>query len=638
MKRLTLLLWCCCALSAAARGAETNKVTARAEKVTLFTAGAQVTRSGETMLPAGVSEVVFTGLSPYLDEKSLQVAAKGDFTVTAVNRRCNYTDSVAWTARKSEIEAEYREIDRESDALDDAQGIAAAEIEMLHTNCSVAGRTEATSLAAIRELNEYYAARLEKLKGRLREIARRKQELKARRTALGQEMKQLGGRPKKPMSEVVVKVDARKACRASFTLNYYVEGAGWYPTYDIRSDGLASPVTVAYRANVYQNTSEEWTDVALTLSSSNPSTGSVAPELIPYRLDYGVAAPRYDDRTDGSEANGFVVAASDGKPLIGASVQVLGTSLSTVTDSDGYFSITMPAGAKGLKFCYVGMKPQARYATAGMTLAVRMQDDPRQLNETVVTAYGAAPKSALTGSSKAYSASFDFAEFDEEVVKSVEVMEEAKSMSHDVERRQTAMGYEFEIRRPYTIPSDGKSVAAEIGLYTLPATYLYECSPRADRDAFLTAAVTGWEKLNLLEGEAGVYFENMFVGKSILSPGVQSDTLAFAMGRDRGIVVQRTRENYYRSRRTIGSSQTQEVTWRISVRNTRTESVALRLRDQIPVSSNDEITVSVEELSGGRADASGIVTWDIALAPGEQRDILLSYKVRSPKNRNLSVE
>ncbi|MDE6778464.1 MAG: mucoidy inhibitor MuiA family protein [Alistipes sp.] len=629
MKRLTLLLWCLCAAVSAVCGAETNKVTTRAEKVTLFTSGAQVTRSGAVSLPAGVSTVIFTGLSPYLDEKSLQVAGRGDFTVTAVERRCNYADSAAWTVRKREIESACQDIARESSELAAAQEVVDAEIEMLRTNCSVAGRTEATSLAAIRELTEYYASRLEKLKARSREITHKQQTLKERRAALDDRMRQLGGRPKSPASEVVVRVDARKACLASFTLNYYVKGAGWYPTYDIRSDGLASPVTVAYRANVYQNTREDWTDVALTLSSSNPSTGSVVPVLTPYRLDYGVAAPRYDDRTDGSEVSGVVVAASDGEPLTGVTVQVPGTTVGTATDVDGRFSITMPGRADRLRFSYVGMKSKTLRADAGSTLAVRLEEDATQLDEVVVTAYGSARKAAVTGK---VGTSFDFAEFDEETAV------EANSMSHDVERRQTAMGYEFEIRRPYTIPSDGKSVAAEIGLYTLPATYLYECSPRADRDAFLTAAVTGWERLNLLDGEASVYFENMFVGKSILSTDVQSDTLSFSMGRDRGIVVQRTRENYYRSRRTIGSSQTQEVAWRISVRNARAESVALKLCDQIPVSTNDAITVAVDELSGGRADASGIVTWDIELAPGEQRDVVLRYKVRSPKNRTLTVE
>lgn len=629
MKRFTIMLCCLCAVAAAARGAESAKVATRAEKVTLFTSGAQVTRTAEVSLPAGTSSVVFTGLSPYLDEKSLQVAGRGDFTVTAAERRYNYTDSTAWTKRKREIEEAYRGIAREDSELVAAQEVVDAEIEMLRTNCSVAGRTGVTSLTEIRELTEYYASQLEKLKARSREITHKRQTLKERRTALDNEMRQLGGRPNSPASEVAVTVDARKPCRASFTLSYYVKGAGWYPTYEVRSEGLSSPVTIAYRANVYQNTREEWADVELTLSSSNPSTGSVAPVLTPYLLDYGITAPRYDNRTEGGEVSGVVVAASDGSPLAGVAVTVAGSTTGVATDLNGRFSLTLPANADTLEFHFIGMKSQTRRITSGSTLSIRMQEDNTQLNDVAVVAYGSAAKAKFTGNAK-----FEFAEFDEET----DIAKSTTSMSRDVERRQTAMGYEFEIRRPYTIPSDGQSVSAEIGLYTLPATYLYECSPRADRDAFLTAAVTGWETLNLLEGEASVSFENMFVGKSVLSPETQSDTLSFSMGRDRGIVVQRTRENYYRSRRTAGSSQTQEVAWRISVRNTRSESVSLRLRDQIPVSTNDAITVTVDELSGGRADASGIVTWDIALAPGEQRDLVLRYKVRSPKNRSLTVE
>ncbi|MFR9251266.1 MAG: hypothetical protein ACLVK4_15860 [Alistipes shahii] len=59
------------------------------------------------------------------------------------------------------------------------------------------------------------------------------------------------------------------------------------------------------------------------------------------------------------------------------------------------------------------------------------------------------------------------------------------------------------------------------------------------------AEATGWAKLNLLEGEANVYFENTFVGKSILSPREAGDTLRFSMGRDRSIRIERTKENDY---------------------------------------------------------------------------------------------
>ena len=209
----------------------------------------------------------------------------------------------------------------------------------------------------------------------------------------------------------------------------------------------------------------------------------------------------------------------------------------------------------------------------------------------------------------------------------------------EVEQTQTQLGYEFEIRQPYTIPSDGKSVAAEIGRYRLPATYTYRSTPKIDKDAFLVAEATDWAKLNLLEGEANVYFENTFVGKSILSPREAGDTLRFSMGRDRGIRIERTKESDYSARRAIGSNQTQSMGWKLAVRNTRTEPVTLILTDQLPVSRNSSITVAEEELSGGTPDKNtGTVTWRLELKPGEQRELRLRYAVKYPKGRSLTIE
>ena len=163
--------------------------------------------------------------------------------------------------------------------------------------------------------------------------------------------------------------------------------------------------------------------------------------------------------------------------------------------------------------------------------------------------------------------------------------------------------------------------------------------PKVDRDAFLTASIRDWERLNLLQGEVSVYFEETFVGKSLLDPMQAADTLRFSLGRDRGIVVERTRQSDFVGRRTIGSGRVQEMAWRIVVRNTRAEEVSLTLCDQLPVSRNGEITVTARELSGGRCDAAtGRVEWGRRLRPGERREIVLHYAVRYPRGRRLVVE
>lgn len=75
------------------------------------------------------------------------------------------------------------------------------------------------------------------------------------------------------------------------------------------------------------------------------------------------------------------------------------------------------------------------------------------------------------------------------------------------------------------------------------------------------------------------------------------------------------------------------------MRNTRAETAALTLCDQIPVSRNSTITVTEEELSGGELNReNGTVTWNLRLAPGEQRVLVLRYHVKSPKGRYLAVE
>lgn len=632
MKRTLLLLLGLGAATLSAAGEQ--KVKTSVEQVTLFIDGAQVTRSRQIDLPAGNSTVVFTGLSPYLDDKSMQVSAKGPFTVTAVNRVFNHTDSLERSTRRQALEQEIDKTQQQLNRLKASREVVDAESELLKTNCSVANRNVATPLAAIRELNEYYAARLEELKSKALSLDAEEEKINERRRQILAELVNLGGKQSVPMSEVEVRIEAPAACRGSFTLTYYVRNAGWFPSYDIRSGGLSEPVEISYKANIFQNTKEEWKNVALTLSSSNPTTGSIAPQLRTWWLDYGLAPPRYNLNLTSNTVSGIVFD-EQREPLPGATVMVPGTTVGTSTDVQGRYSITVPNGATSLQFSYVGYTPRTERIT-GNSMNVTMQEDATALDEAVVVGYGvsnqlagAAPGVRIRGTaaSDRKVVEVDFADFD------------AESAVMEVEQTQNQLGYEFEIRQPYTTPSDGKSVAAEIGRFDLTAAYAYRSTPKIDKDAFLVAEATGWEKLNLLQGEANVYFENTFVGKSILDPGQTSDTLRFSMGRDRSIRIERTKENDYSSRRAIGSNQTQTVAWKFTVRNTRPEPVVLTLTDQLPVSRNSTIAVSAEELSGGRLDKeSGIVAWRLELKPGEQRELHLRYAVKYPKGRSLAIE
>ena len=90
--------------------------------------------------------------------------------------------------------------------------------------------------------------------------------------------------------------------------------------------------------------------------------------------------------TDGNEA------------LIGVSVQVNGTTTGTITDLDGFYQLTVPAGADTLTFSYIGFAPQ-RVAIAGRTnVDVVLSESSQVLQEVVVVGYGVQQKDDLTGS------------------------------------------------------------------------------------------------------------------------------------------------------------------------------------------------------------------------------------------------
>ena len=631
IKRKMMIAFC---LMAAVMTKAVDKQTASINKVTVFTNGAQVERSKSVILVSGEQVVTFTGFSPYMDKKSLQVKAKGHLTILGVSERTAHPDSAAQIKKLHAAEDDVKAVERRIQQTKDEQEMLTAQLELVKTNCSVAGRTVATPLANIKELNAYYAQQVLSVKKRSQELEEQLQKLNDELKRKQDTCDSIAKLKLKNITEIDVKLEAKQAGRADFDITYYVKNAGWFPSYDIRSNSIKEPLQLSYKANIYQNTREEWKNVPVTLSSANPTRSNVAPQLKTYWLDYGLSAPTYSFDSDGSTVSGKIVDAEDGSPIIGASIIIKGTQLGTVSDIDGYYSITLPQDHRQLSFAYIGYQTQTRTATPGSTLNIRMKEDEQRLEEVTVVGYGTSKKGRKS-KGEVLKARESIPMMEDLAVE--EEMDESEVIS--VNQQQAQFGYEFDIKQLLTLPDGGKTTTTEITRHQLPATYEYRGIPKIDKESFLVADATDWQKLNLMEGEANVYFDNSFVGKSILDPNVSSDTLHFSMGRDQSIRVQRIKVSESSTRRFFGSNQEQTMKWRITVKNNRQESVNITVFDQAPISRNTSIEVSMEELSDGQFDKqTGIIKWPLQLQPGEQRDLILQYKVKYPKNRRLNIE
>lgn len=100
----------------------------------------------------------------------------------------------------------------------------------------------------------------------------------------------------------------------------------------------------------------------------------------------------------GKKVTGTVLSDEDSEPIIGAHVQVVGTTLVTVTDVDGNFTFNqVPSTAKRLNVSYIGMTTQ-EVPIKYTKMIIRLQDDSKALDDVMVVAFGEAKKSAFTGS------------------------------------------------------------------------------------------------------------------------------------------------------------------------------------------------------------------------------------------------
>ena len=616
MKRLLFfLLLGSYALQGFAQDLKEVMLTNQIKEVTLFLSGAQVFESATGSLPAGESVLLVKGLSPFLDEKSIQVKGQGNFIIQAVNKRLDFLHEKEEGEKAIALEKEIAEIEKRQSNLRNRIQVLGTKMSVLSANKSIGSSQAGTSMTALKTTLDFFDAEHTK-------IANEELQINAQLTANDQEIEALRNQlyalqqsDDKAKAEIRIRVKATNAGPATFQINYLVSNAGWYPKYDVRVKSITEPLQLQYKAEVFQNTGADWKNVKLRFSNANPNQGGQAPSIDKWELNYAryttvnkFAVPQ----TPGSISG--LVLDEQGQPLPGTAVLVKGTTIGTTTDLEGRYSLTLPTTAKTLVFSFVGMRMEELPIQGRSSLNVTLMQDTQMLSEVVVTGgYRQMEKKALGAS-----------------------MDAAPLMTSFVENQTTV---EIQVAEPYSIKTNGERTLVDLKTYEIPATYRYTAIPKLEKDAFLLAEMADWSQYSLLEGESNLYFEDGFVGRSILNPAALQDTLQISMGRDRSIVMQREKVDQFSKKRTIGSNITESRGYEITLKNNKSQALTLQVKDQIPVPVNSSIEVTTGELSGGVLDpVTGIVTWEITLAPGGQQKLSLSYEVKYPKSERVILD
>jgi hypothetical protein len=602
-----------------------TSLTSKIQDVTLFLSGAQIFENASGQIPSGESVILLKGLSPYLDEKSIQIKGQGNFTIQAVNKRLDYMSEKEVGEKVKALEDQIESNSRNQTLAQNRLQVLATKSSLLAANKDLGGSQNGPTMAELRAALDFFDAELTKITSEELKIKNEISEAEMKIQQLRNQISAMQESENKSTSEIRIRVKAPAAGTATFQVNYLVANAGWYPKYDVRVKNINEPLQLTYKAEVYQNTGVDWKNVKLRFSNANPNQSGQSPNLEKWELNYArfttvnkFAVPQTPGTVSGVVMDEF------GDPLPGTTVLVKGTTLGTVTDTEGRYSLTLPNNAQSLVFSFIGYLAQDVGIQGRSNLSVTMTPDTQSLNEIVVMGYDSDVNRSLQGRVAGVS------------IKGSKSMEAAPLMTSFVENQTTV---EIEVAEPYSIKTNGERTLVDLKAYDIPATYRYTAIPKLDKDAFLIAEIAEWNQYSLLEGESNLYFEDGFVGRSILNATALQDTLQVSMGRDRSIVMNREKVDQFSKKRTIGSNITESRGYEITLKNNKSQAVTLLVKDQIPVSVNSNITVTPGEMNGGKLDAqTGIVTWEITLAPGVQQKLSLQYEVRYPKSERIILD
>ncbi len=587
-------------------------VKSEIEKVIVFQKGAQVTRNAKTNIKAGKSVIIFDNLSLNINDESILVSGNGHFTILSV---------VNQTVTEDVNKIDVKEITRLNkisinlhDTLEYEKGkltIYSSQLNLLAKLNNKFDSKKEFSLSDFEGAIKFQDKKLSEIKFRQFQSNTKIVRVQNKINDIKMLLNKISQRKIVTKKQIVVTVSSKTTVVANFKIGYYINNAGWNSSYDIRVKDIDNPVTLIHKANVYQNTGENWTNVLLTLSNGNPLQSGIKPNLQTWYLNYTEPERilKFTEIKDAKQISGIVTDRSKGEPIAGANIMIQGTSIGTITDLNGRFSVQAPKGSKALIVSFVGYKAKI-IPLSKSKYNVRLKLEDNGIDEVVVTALG--------------------------ITRDKKTLRYSTEVPVKTNHHQTTV--EFEIDIPYNIPSDGKKYSVQIRELSFPSEYQYYCVPKLDKDVFLIAKITNWEKSNISVGNVNLYFEGTYLGKSQLKLNGVKDTIYLSLGRDKNIKVERVRIKELNTNQFLTNKKTDEKGWEISIKNLKKQTIDILIEDQIPLSTIDEIKILPLELNNGILDTdSGKLKWLLKLKPQKGTSVSFKYSIKYPNDYKITA-
>jgi TonB-dependent SusC/RagA subfamily outer membrane receptor len=608
MQRLFLLIPLIFLFSFSKANDEKKSASASLKSVTIYRSGAEMTHVASAQLSQGSEELIIENISNRVDVNSIQINCPASVTIMGIEFSNNYLMNDEQPPVVKMLEDSVERIKAEISKIDLAVVNASDVLQLLKENRNIKSEQTGMSVSELIKLVDYYRVKTAELQNEIASLQGKKLKLLEQQAKLKNQISEEEKKNIKTSGRLILQLMVAAAGKYDLTVSYISPNAYWTPFYDIRVDDIKSPLKVIYKAKIVQTTGIDWKQVKLSLSTSMPGQWGSAPVLQSWFLSYL-------------------------NPIV-----LMEKKLSAYNTIQSY--------DKALSGKVAGMQLNETVVNGYADINIRGQNSMSQNNQLMYVVNGV-PMNPN-----------EFAKINESSIKNIQILKDEAATSlygsqgangvvlvtlkdgleDYISVTDKELDVTFDIDLPYDVTTNGKEQTAVLKEYSTNALYKFYDVPKLDKEVYLLAEVPEWEKLNLLPGSANIIFEGTYVGKSFIDPNSTSDTLNLTLGRDKRVVVKREKLVDYSSIKFLGTNKLQKITYELTVKNNKKDSIRMILKDQFPLSTNKEIEVELVDEGGAEVNSDlGILNWKLQLAPGESRKYRFSYTVKYPKDKLLNL-
>jgi len=297
MKSASTVLGCYLILTAATASAEDLDVVANINSVTVFMAGAEVTRTATVSIPAGQHRLIFSDLPPHIDPARLQLSLSNSDVLLGNLRLEEIHQGDLISLDEQRLQGELNDLWFSRQAIVDEVESANTQLTLLDSLASgaVGGQQVSLQSGDLTGLLSTLATSSRQARQVIREENQRLQQIDKEIEQKRFEISQVATQ-QQSQQLLTVSVDSANSAETEVSFSYPVAQAGWSWLYEARLDTEIRQLELYRRVSVVQTSGENWDNVELNITTSKPNENTQTPVLNSLLVDIYQPQPFQQER------------------------------------------------------------------------------------------------------------------------------------------------------------------------------------------------------------------------------------------------------------------------------------------------------------------------------------------------------